>query len=122
MTPSNNSNSYKSVLVIVTGFYGIGWLFKSVYFEYLSIGIALMSLLLPFTVPYLLNLWNKIGNIIGWINTRIILGIIFYLILFPISLLYKFKKRNMLKGSKDSASMFKERNHEYTREDLTFPW
>ena len=31
--------------------------------------------------------WMKIGHILGWINTRIILGVVFYFLIFPIGLL-----------------------------------
>mgnify|MGYP001598972713 CR=1 FL=1 len=47
-------------------------------------------LILAFTIPNLLKplyiLWMKLAFILGWINTRIILLIIFYLIFAPIGL------------------------------------
>ena len=33
--------------------------------------------------------WMKFGQIAGWINTRIILGLMFYLVFFPVGLLMK---------------------------------
>ena len=39
-------------------------------------------------LPYLL--WLKLGYILGWINSRIILGLIFIFVLIPIGLVMKF--------------------------------
>ncbi len=30
--------------------------------------------------------WMAIGNVLGWINTRIILGLVFYIVIMPIGL------------------------------------
>jgi len=48
---------------------------------------------LALVVPQLLEpvntIWLKFGNIMGWINSRIILGAMFYLVIFPIGLILK---------------------------------
>ncbi len=56
-----------------------------------AIGI---SLLIPaFIKPQWLNLlyqpWMKLGHVLGWINTRIILGIIFYFLITPMGLIMR---------------------------------
>ncbi|EHQ28890.1 SxtJ family membrane protein [Mucilaginibacter paludis] len=59
---------------------------------------GLILLLAALTVPDFLNpiriVWNKIGEILGLLNTTIILSIMFFLIITPISILLRlFKKR-----------------------------
>src|SRR5262245_13092803 len=34
--------------------------------------------------------WMALANVLGWVNTRIILGLLFYLVLTPISILARF--------------------------------
>lgn len=48
-----------------------------------------LALLAPQTLKPINKIWLKIGNVLGWINSRIILGIMFFLLIFPIGLLLK---------------------------------
>lgn len=63
----------------------------------------LASTLLVFTffVPKLLKFiylpWMKLGAILGWINTRLILGIIFFSVITPISFVLRIAKYDPLK-------------------------
>lgn len=34
-------------------------------------------------------IWTKVGNVLGFINSRIILGVMFFLLIFPIGLILK---------------------------------
>jgi carbamoyltransferase len=48
-------------------------------------GVALPRVLLPVQ-----KAWMGLANILGWVNTRIILGLLFYVVLTPISILARF--------------------------------
>ena len=78
--------------------------------------------LIAFICPVILrpvnSAWIKIGNVLGWINSRIILGIMFYFLIFPIGLLLKlFGKDSMnrkLNGKVDSYRIIsKPRNKDH---------
>ena len=45
--------------------------------------------------PY--QFWMKLGYLLGWLNSRIILGIVFFLVLQPIALIMKLSKYDPLK-------------------------
>ena len=47
------------------------------------------ALLLPSLLAPVYKGWMSAGHALGWINTRIILGIIFYILLLPIGLLMR---------------------------------
>ncbi len=47
------------------------------------------AILLPTTLRPVYRAWMAIGRVLAWINTRIILGIMFYLIFFPVGLVLK---------------------------------
>jgi hypothetical protein len=51
------------------------------------LGLAQPRLLLPVQKG-----WMAFANILGWVNTRIILGLLFYVVLTPISILARFFK------------------------------
>ena len=47
------------------------------------------ALLLPATLEPVYHGWMKFGHVLGWINTRIILGLMFYTIFFVVGLIMK---------------------------------
>lgn len=53
------------------------------------IGIAVLipTMTKPSWLTAIYHPWMKVGHLLGWINTRIILGIIFFLLITPIGLI-----------------------------------
>lgn len=55
--------------------------------------VASLLFLLAFAFPQALKLiyqpWMKLGAILGWINTRIILGFIYFVVMTPISIVLR---------------------------------
>jgi len=72
-------------------------------FPFVFIGI-----IKPHLLYYPYKLWMKIGNILGWINSHIILGLIFFFVLIPISIIMKFFKYDPLKGVNGNLNSYKE--------------
>ena len=60
------------------------------------LGIIKPSILI---IPY--KSWMKLGNVLGWINSHIILGLVFLLILQPIALIMKITGYDPLKKNKN---------------------
>ncbi len=48
-----------------------------------------LAILLPMSLDPVYRVWMKIGSVLAWINTRIILGIMFYLIFLPVGLVLR---------------------------------
>ncbi len=47
------------------------------------------ALAIPGTLFFVYSSWLKFGHIAGWINTRIILGLMFFLVFFPAGILMR---------------------------------
>lgn len=125
----DNKDNSKIILVIITGLLVLGSIFSneegSIFHEWFVIAsctIGILHLLFPAIGSLMIKIWFKIGHILGWINTRILLTVIFYAILFPISILYKMSNRNSLQRKRAKGSIFIERNHLYTKKDLENIW
>jgi hypothetical protein len=56
---------------------------------WLSGGVFTLATIVPATLKPLYRVWMAFGAIAGWINTRIILGLIFYLVVAPLGLLMR---------------------------------
>ena len=64
----------------------------------------ILALVLPESLRKVNQVWIKVGNVLGWINTRIILGIMFYLLIFPIGLLLKVFGKDAMNRKLDANS------------------
>lgn len=121
MKQENNS---KTILVIVIGFALLSLLFKNTYLFYFSIGIGVLSLISSTIESGIIWVWFKIAEVLGWINTRIILSLVFFVFLTPIALLKKLLsfKKDPLKLKNTHSSTYVERSHTYAAKDLDNIW
>ena len=79
--------------------------------------ISITFLILAFTLPALLKptyiLWMKLAFVLGWINTRLILCMLFYLLFAPMGLVMRLFKVDLLdrkiEKNKDSYWRKKEK-------------
>ncbi len=72
--------------------------------------------------PY--RLWMFMGGIIGWINTRIILGLTFYGLIFPMGLVLRLlgKLQYKNKRKQQQTSYYLAREQALKKEDLEQPF
>ncbi|WP_128543022.1 hypothetical protein [Larkinella soli] len=113
----------KAQLVIVTGLLVLYFIFKSVYWLYAAAAVGVLSLMIPAVGNGIVWVWFKIAEVLGTINGKIILTILFWVFLFPIALLYRLTAKNPMSVKRNNgASLYHERNHTYTKEDLEQTW
>lgn len=60
------------------------------------------GLVIPQALMPLYKLWMKVGHVLGWINTRIILGVVFFAIFAPVALILKVLGKDPLRRTLDS--------------------
>jgi len=121
---SNTKENSKTPLVIVWGFALLSLLFKIKFFLYASLILGICFLFIKPLESVILYIWEKISVGLGWINTRILLTAIFFVIVLPFSWLSKIFKKNdslMLKR-KQLDSVFNTRNHKYLPADFENTW
>ena len=113
----------KSQLVIVTGFLFLSYLFDLDWLRNLALILGLIFLLSPMLTKYVLWFWDQLAHVLGWVNTRILLSLVFYLFLFPIATIFKLFTRDPLSMKwSNKTSSFIKRDHDYQAEDLLNPW
>ena len=75
--------------------------------------LVILGLLAPNTLFYPYKVWMKIGLALGWINSRIILGIIFLFVLEPISLFMKLMGYDPLRLKKGNRETYRENKKDH---------
>ena len=115
-------NIYKNILVIVVGFLVINWIFTIEVLVITATVIGLLSIFIERFAVGLNWLWMKLALGLGWVNSRILLTILYYLLLVPIAFLARVFKGNPIKLKNDEDSMYEVRNYLYSKDDLKDIW
>ena len=114
---------YKTILVLVTGLLVIAWIFDLPLLGKIAIVIGLISIFIPPAARWIEWLWLKLALGLGWINSRILLSVIYFVFLMPIAWLSRLFTKDPLTLKRDSReSQFTTRNHLYTGKDLENIW
>ena len=117
------SDKAKAQLVIVTGLVVLYFVFKSSYFLIAAAAVGIISIAVPVAGDLIVKGWYKLAEILGAINGKILLSIVFFLVLFPVAVLAKLGKKNPLALKKEEGdSVFHTRNHKYSAKDLEQVW
>lgn len=90
------------------------WRHKSIapYFLALSVFFEISALFMARTLIPIEKMWMKFGHVLGWINLRIILSFVYYLILTPIRLILVLLGKDLLNQAvcKERASYWQARD------------
>lgn len=117
------SDKYKTILVIVTGMLAIGWIFDLASLWKIAAIIGAVSVLVPAFARALEWLWFRLAIALGWINSRILLSVIYFVFLMPIAWLSRlFVKDPLSIRNTRKTTLFTTRDHVYTRKDLENIW
>lgn len=115
-------SAYKTILVIVTGFLVLSVFFEAPILWKIAAIIGVTSLISGHAARGVLFIWDKLAFVLGYINTKIILSVLFYLFLVPIAFISRLFSKDPMKLKNSTDSMFTERNHLYNPKDLENMW
>ena len=56
-----------------------------------------LALAWPRSLTQIYRLWMRVGEVLGWINTRIILGVLFYLLFTPLGVYMRLRGKDPMR-------------------------
>ena len=119
----NKEKNSETILVICIGLMVLFLIFKIKAFLTASLLIGLAGIFSDWLSAKITWAWLKLATILGEINGKILLSIVFFLILTPIALLMKMVGKVSFRIKKNNATTFyEERNHLYTASDIENIW
>jgi len=84
---------------------------------------AACGLLLPQVLAPLYKVWMKIGAVLGWINSRIILGLVFFVLFMPVSMLFRLLGKDpMARKLEQTATSYRVESKQPKPENLEKPF
>jgi hypothetical protein len=118
----DKTKTLETSLVLTTGFLLIYFLTKNDLFLYLAVAFGITGIFIKPLAKYIAIAWFKLADILNYIVSKIILGTLFFVVLFPVSLLYKISNKDKLRLRKSNSSMWIKRDHKFTSGDLENIW
>jgi len=118
----DRSKTLETSLVLTTGFLLIYLLTKNDLFLYLAFAFGIVGIFIKPLAKYIAIAWFKLAELLNYIVSKIILGTLFFVVLFPVSLLYKISNKDKLRLKKSKSSLWIKRNHTYSATDLENIW
>ena len=117
------SNTDKTILTICTGFIIIYLLTFINFFVFASAVIGLIGVLSSYLSKKIEKFWFGLSKIMGLILPNILLSIIFFLILFPISQLSKiFRKKDLLRLKNQDETNYINVDKVYSKSSFLNPF
>lgn len=119
----DRSKAYEGVLALVFGLLLLALLHKHPVWLPIAVGLTLATLLSPWLARVVAWGWTSLSQAIGFVVSRVLLGVVYFLVLTPIALAQRLLGRDPLhlKAPKTGTS-FTERVHAFTAKDLDRPW
>jgi hypothetical protein len=119
----NNSNTLKTLLTISVGFIFIYLITKWNWTILVSFVIGLIGIFSTYLSKKIEYIWMKLSWILSFIIPNILLGTIFYLFLFPISVLAKlFGHKDPLLLKRKYNSTFRNCSKQFDKNTFENPW
>lgn len=112
----------QSITIIAFGFLVLYLLRDARFFLYAAIGLLGVVVFIPSFANRIESWWMRFAHILGRVNSRILLSIIFYVFLIPLALLRRLVTRSSTDRRGVTATNFVSRDHRYTDRDLINTW
>ena len=103
----------------------IGWILPAIgghlfrtWTLFLGVPLFTLGILKPSLLFYPYKGWIALGTALGWINSRIILGLVFLVVLQPIALIMRVFGYDPLKGKQCNTNSYRENKKDH-KIDLT---
>ena len=75
---------------------------------FISMPAGILGILRPGLLLYPYKAWMKLGHILGWVNSRIILGLVFFIVLQPIAFIMRILGHDPLRTKKFAQESYRE--------------
>lgn len=116
------ANHKETIIVIAAGFLVLYLLFDIDWLLYISLIVLIIGIISQALSEYIHRAWFWLAEKLGWVMSKIVLGIIFLFVLLPIGLISKLFRKDIMMLKKRKDSYFHIRNHSYEAEDMKDPF
>ncbi|MCC6459871.1 MAG: hypothetical protein IT260_05355 [Saprospiraceae bacterium] len=117
--------SLETLLVLITALLGCFLWLKQPWLLHAALLLAATGVFFPWLAQKIHAGWSLLAQGLGWLNGRLLLSLVFYLILTPVALLARLSRGSTsfsLRKKKPDESYFIDRQHVFEPKDLENTW
>ena len=112
----------EALLTVTVGMLIIHFLFDVAILSKVALGIGLIGLFVRPLAKWIAWGWYKLSEGLAYVNSRILLSVVFFLALVPIALFSRIFTKGDLQLKRKKDSYYSDRNHQYTPKDFESVW
>ncbi|HRX11035.1 MAG TPA: hypothetical protein P5210_05270 [Draconibacterium sp.] len=118
----NREKSLETSLVLTSAFLLVFLITNNELFAYLAFSFGIIGVFVKPVANIIAAGWFKLADILNYFASKFIFGILFFVVLVPISVLYRIFNRNGLKLINSAKSMWFKRDYNYSANDFENIW
>ena len=119
---TNKEKSLETFLVLTGALVVVFWITNKKIFLLLALILVLIGIFSPYLTGKISWLWLKLAEGMGYVMSKVLLSVVFFIFLLPLSFMQKVFKKDTLSLKRKNISYYSERNHLYTGKDLENMW
>ena len=112
----------EAIVVIVTGMILLYFVYKSLVFLYIGFGVGVSGIAVKPLAKLIATAWYKLGDLLGLVVSKVVLGLMFYVLLTPIAFFHNLFNKDILHLKRSTGSLWIKRDHNYQAKDLKNTW
>jgi len=116
------NKDYSTILVLVLALVGVFIYSDEITLLYVAVGMGLVSLLIPWVAKNIHFLWMKLSVLLGSVSAIVILTLIYFLIIVPLSFIARLTGKKFIILHRKDNSYFKPRNFLYDKGSIENVW
>lgn len=84
--------------------------------------LGLIGVFIPWLADKIHWAWMKLAHLMGWVMSKVILTIVFFVFLLPMALIVRAMGKGSVRVKQGGSSYYKNRDFVYTKESLENVW
>ena len=112
----------ETLLVMVLGFSVLYVVLDRSWLLYTALGLGITGMLSAQLNRWIHIAWLFIGEKIGWVVSKVLMGVIYIIVLIPLSMLARVFRKDIMNLKPRSGTGFHLRDHSYEPADLDNMW
>ncbi len=109
-------------LVLTTGFLVVYFVTQISFILYVSLAFGIIGIFIKPLAKIITIAWFKLADALNYVFSKLVLGTLFFLVLFPISVMYRLTNKDKLHLKNRKSSYWFARNKKYESADLENIW
>jgi hypothetical protein len=112
----------RTVFIIQIGLIVLYLLFRHNAFLWMAVALGVAGILVPRAAYAIDWIWTRLTEMLGWLGSRVILGVVYLVVLVPVSMVSRLFRKDHLVLRKPAKTNWKERRQTYTAGDMVDPF